>query len=263
MNGDFQTLDFVVDLFFLVDIAITFNTAIVDHTTELLVLDRSEIVRRYLSFWFWIDLVASFPFDMVLRVSVFDKFTVFRVVRIIRTLRTLRVLKLLTDTSTMQRSKRLQSMNISVSVFHLLRFVLVVLLIAHILACAWIYIGQIGGSRGWISRSPFGSIEHYNELELYITAMYWVLVTMFSIGYGDFTPITELERSFTIGLQFVGGLTFGSILAEATRIVNTSNPHARVRNARMDQLRLYLMERNLPIKLKSDIKVSKHTVYAR
>lgn len=257
MNGDFQTLDFFIDLVFLVDIALTFNTAIVDHTTELLVLDRSEIMRRYFSFWFWVDLLASFPFDLVLQVTIFDKFTVFRAVRIIRTLRTFRVLKLLTDTSSMQRTKRLEKMKISVSIFHLLRFVLVVVFIAHILACAWIFVGKIEGSRGWISQSPFGNIDHYNELELYITALYWVLATMFTIGYGDFTPVTEIERSFAIGLQFVGGLTFGSILAEATRIVKTSNPQARIRNERMDQLRLYLMERNLPMKLKSDIKVRK------
>lgn len=262
MNGNFKTLDLAVDCVFLLDIGLTFNTAIVDHTTELLVLDRAEIVTRYLSFWFWIDFFASFPFDLVLQIAIFDKFTVFRALRIVRTLRTLRILKLITSSSSMQRSKRLEKMHISVSFVHLIRFVLVMLFIAHILACAWIYVGKVDGTEGWIYRSPSGSIGDYSDGELYITAVYFVLATMFSIGFGDFTPVTELEKGFAIGLQFMGGLTFGTILAEATRIVNSTNPQAKIRNIRMDELQLYLMERNLPIKLKAEIKVSfSNTIY--
>lgn len=82
---DFGFEIFVV-LFFCADIILTFNTAVFNELTGLLITDRREIARRYLKFWFWIDILSSFPFDLI--VSAVDEnssdvsyFPLFRLLR--------------------------------------------------------------------------------------------------------------------------------------------------------------------------------------
>lgn len=54
------TLDWVVTVLFGCDIVVTFFTAFHNKHKEL-VTNRCLIARRYLRFWFWIDVIATLP----------------------------------------------------------------------------------------------------------------------------------------------------------------------------------------------------------
>ena len=43
----------------------SFNLAYRPHPQADLVTDRKKIAKNYLKLWFWIDLVASVPFDKI------------------------------------------------------------------------------------------------------------------------------------------------------------------------------------------------------
>lgn len=45
----------------MMDILITFNTAF--YNRGLIVLNRKEIAKSYMKFWFWLDLISSFPYS--------------------------------------------------------------------------------------------------------------------------------------------------------------------------------------------------------
>jgi hyperpolarization activated cyclic nucleotide-gated potassium channel 2 len=49
---------------FLADVLINFNTGF--YRAGDLINDRQQIAFEYLRFWFWWDLIASFPFDIIL-----------------------------------------------------------------------------------------------------------------------------------------------------------------------------------------------------
>ena len=57
--------DVLVDVLFMVDIALNFRTGYHDRA-KILVLEPRAVVRRYLSTWFPLDLVSSFPVQMML-----------------------------------------------------------------------------------------------------------------------------------------------------------------------------------------------------
>lgn len=57
-----------IDVLFAVDLFINFRTAYWSHQGEL-VRDAKLISKRYVSFWFWIDLVATIPFDLLIRAA--------------------------------------------------------------------------------------------------------------------------------------------------------------------------------------------------
>lgn len=58
-----EEFDIFVDVLFLTDILISFNTAI--YINGELNFSRKSIALNYLKLWFWLDLIASFPYSRV------------------------------------------------------------------------------------------------------------------------------------------------------------------------------------------------------
>ena len=59
-------LELLMDIVFIIDIVLSFNTAYVKAGECILVIDRKEIARNYLKFWFPIDVAGSLPMDLIL-----------------------------------------------------------------------------------------------------------------------------------------------------------------------------------------------------
>jgi hypothetical protein len=57
---------YTIDLFFLLDMIIIFNTAYYQEDFKM-IEDRKEIAKDYLRQWFAIDLVAILPFDLIMK----------------------------------------------------------------------------------------------------------------------------------------------------------------------------------------------------
>jgi hyperpolarization activated cyclic nucleotide-gated potassium channel 2 len=60
----FNGLDDDIDYIFLTDIFLNFSTAI--YLKGVPCFRRTVIAKKYLQFWFWMDLLSSFPYDIVL-----------------------------------------------------------------------------------------------------------------------------------------------------------------------------------------------------
>ena len=58
-------LNAIIDFSFLIDIIITFFTAYFDEKLMHLVTDKKVIAKKYLKFWFWMDLLSIIPFDRI------------------------------------------------------------------------------------------------------------------------------------------------------------------------------------------------------
>ena len=78
-----DVISYMIDVCFWSDILLTLRTAYYDHNSEL-VTDANAIVYRYLQFWFWVDTIATFPWDLA--TGIFD-------LKIIRLARALRLFK--------------------------------------------------------------------------------------------------------------------------------------------------------------------------
>jgi hypothetical protein len=94
-----------------------------------------------------------------------------------------------------------------------------VLLLTHIMAIIWIWIGTID-EYSWVNvfiedqRSILNNpdLEPYDYYkEIYANAFYFILTTITTVGYGDITGSTTIEYMFSMGVEFIG-LTFFSFL---------------------------------------------------
>ncbi len=96
-------------------------------------------------------------------------------------------------------------------------------LIAHWFACVWYNIGESeakkGEKLGWLYKlakdvgEPFtqtnttGTAEwvgHVDPGEAYATALYYTLSCMTSVGFGNISSNTEMEKIFTICMMILG-----------------------------------------------------------
>jgi hypothetical protein len=80
----------------------------------------------------------------------------------------------------------------------------------HLCACSFIAIGHISttdqlNSTQWIERS---GIEFGQYRQIYVTALYFTTTTITTIGYGDYSGVTVVEKLFIIFLLFAGILCF-------------------------------------------------------
>jgi hypothetical protein len=99
------------------------------------------------------------------------------------------------------------SKNISFLTNRLLFF----LLVFHIFACIWIYLGffDYGETQGWVNSQQesyefirgenTGALDkHLQKLTTYSSAIYFIVTTFTTVGYGDYYGNTMHERIFLL-----------------------------------------------------------------
>ena len=65
-NGSWFVFYIITDVFFLIDLILTFFTSVPDEKRVYEITDKEVIAKKYLKGWFWIDLISILPFDIVL-----------------------------------------------------------------------------------------------------------------------------------------------------------------------------------------------------
>jgi Ni/Fe-hydrogenase subunit HybB-like protein len=90
-------LDYFIDVFFACDIVLNFFTGYYDEKKNL-IMNHKMIIKNYLKLWFWIDILATMPFEIVLGIigeSENDHVKLFALLKTPRLIRIGRILKFL------------------------------------------------------------------------------------------------------------------------------------------------------------------------
>lgn len=154
-----------------------------------------------LSFFGIIDLVATLPFYMTWIFGSARYLLILRVFRLIRVFRVFKLFNFLREGNLLLRSIILSSRKIFVF------FLFVVIMVISLGTIMYMIEGDIPGTQ-------FTNIPK---------SIYWAIVTMTTVGYGDVTPVTGLGR-FLSSIVMLLGYT---IMAVPTGIVSVSMMNVR------------------------------------
>ena len=80
----------------------------------------------------------------------------------------------------------------------------------HISSCLFVFLSEFDEDTDGIWRYSEPYI-YYNKFDLYVTSIYYVVTTMLTVGYGDISGGTAMERIFCIMLMITGVLSFNLI----------------------------------------------------
>jgi len=222
------------------------------------IANNRQVILHYLRTWFLIDILVVGPEWVVLLAGSFSSHEgeqvnlwakIFKGARAIRVLRLLRLLKLQRIINLLYDLIESEWTFIVLNLAKLLIFVLV---LNHVIACVWFWIGRLtmeSDQENWIEA---GSVNGTSLAYSYTTSLHWSL-TQFTPASMDISARNTSERIFSIIVLFFALVTFSSIVASITGSTTC------LRNMKTDEmkqfwlLRRYLRQRNVSNELSNRI----------
>uniref|UniRef100_A0A8C3XPV7 Voltage-gated delayed rectifier potassium channel KCNH4 n=1 Tax=Chelydra serpentina TaxID=8475 RepID=A0A8C3XPV7_CHESE len=243
--------DIAVEMLFILDIVLNFRTTYVSQSGQV-VYDTRSICIHYVATWFFVDLIAALPFDLLYAFNV----TVTSLVHLLKTVRLLRLLRLL------QKLDRYSQYSAMVLTLLMSMFAL----LAHWLACIWYVIGRkemesndpLSWDIGWLHElgkrleAPYvnSSAGGPSVRSTYIASLYFTLSSLTSVGFGNVCANTDAEKIFSICTMLIGALMHAVVFGNVTAIIQRMYSRRSLYHTRMKDLKDFIRVHRLPQQLK-------------
>lgn len=228
------------------DIFINFRTAWLNPSGEL-EFNQKDAAKDYCTSWLLLDFVSCFPFDFIPAPSAKQTGTnskgvsLTRIPKLIRLLRLAKIAKVLRMSRILRRWEA--TMHIKYGIVRLSKFFAWSLVASHWVACAWFIVGTLDTYDGWVVDNRLSYDLHgATPSEQYIASLYWSVMTLTTIGYGDLKPNTALERLFAILCMLLGSAMFAYVVGTMCSVVQGLSETALAFQSRMDRMNEYMTE---------------------
>ena len=212
-SGGFTLLNSVIDLFFAIDIYIQFKTSYYDDQSGEEIMDRQTIIWNYLSGRFFIDLMATIPFDSIAyaitrqRSAILPLFSLLKLIRVTRLGRIIEKMNVKEDVKL--------AMKLAQLIFFLIMFI-------HIQACVWFKIVQTDET--WQAPldgiDPDSDLYSDNILRKYLISIYYSILLL---TCNDITPQGDWKIFFCTAAITLGAIINANIFGNMALIIQNLN----------------------------------------
>jgi CRP-like cAMP-binding protein len=258
-------LDFISDIFYIIDLIFHFFIPIKtkNNADDKYIKSHSLISVNYLFSWFVLDFMSSMPFNSILNfvqmISDDDNYynnrlskitSIAKLSRIYKIMKLFKLLKFIKIAGHEKgnfhdRIDIIDQYNISVTAKRLVLFFLYFIILNHMLACIWVFIGSLTYPN-WI---VVQNLADAANSDLYIASLYFNLVTIFTIGYGDIVSTNLFEQIYNIILLLLGISTYTYAVSSISYIIERSDERTVIYNKNIDYLEDIRLKHKIPPKL--------------
>ncbi|XP_019438763.1 PREDICTED: potassium channel AKT1-like [Lupinus angustifolius] len=242
-RGKLAITDNVVNGFFAIDIVLTFFVAYLDKASYVLVDNQKLIALRYAKTWLLFDIISTIPSELVrsLGPSFLHTYGYFNILRLWRLRRVSAMF------ARLEKDRNYNYFWVRCS-----KLTCVTLFSVHCAGCFFYFLGSQGDPKlTWLGIVG----EDYNKTLLgqYLISIYWSIVTLSSVGYGDLHPVNTKEMTFVIiYMLFNLGLTAYLIGNMTNLVVHWTNKTKRYRET-IQSASNFAQRNQLPIRLQEQI----------
>eukprot|EP01065_Artemidia_motanka_P053270 TRINITY_DN9849_c1_g2_i1.p1 TRINITY_DN9849_c1_g2~~TRINITY_DN9849_c1_g2_i1.p1 ORF type:complete len:1030 (+),score=223.36 TRINITY_DN9849_c1_g2_i1:93-3092(+) len=248
VDGDGNTVAVIIEialtLFLFFDLGLAFDTAIVKRGT--VISSRKAIARHYLRSWFTVDLLAAIPIDLCVGFGGYSGLGSSNAWKHLRLLKTLKLPQLFP----VQNPGAMSPTYVNIHFRWLPPFLMCVQigLLLHTFAIVWV---SLHDCDDWNQDRDRTDPDDPNSCE-YMVALYWVVYTLTTVGYGDVAVTNTTQRAFAC-LLFLGGAAMnGLIVGYLTVFVMRSDIKGDVLD-KMRQTMAVLQHFGVPISLQEEM----------
>jgi hyperpolarization activated cyclic nucleotide-gated potassium channel 2 len=250
-----QAFNMSIDCTYMLDIVLSFLTERYCH--GLLVSRLRHIAGIYLREEFVLDLLGSFPFDSVASAIAqssgsahvdLTALRAFKLARLLRLLRGARVVKTLQALEERSRGRFSRAL-------HLARSTGALIFTAHTLGCLFVLLAAAEpADDNWLAAyapelAPGADGGGGRDLERYVVCLYWAIISISTMGYGDIVPKTTAERCYAVMVAIVGSVAFAFCVNGIGRMLAASSGFDDALRAAERRLREVMEFRGLPLPL--------------
>ncbi|KAG2774472.1 hypothetical protein PC129_g2067 [Phytophthora cactorum] len=246
-DNPFETF---LDIFFLIDIILTFNTAV--EKDGSIQYNRRLVAGIYLKSWFVVDLIAALPYGYIFTEDGNYSATLRKSVKLLRLIRLLRLLRISRILRRIQNAIFIRS-----TLSSLMKYCLMVIFINHWFSCIFHAIGSSNIEQSWIKAQGLED-PMANKWDRYVAALYFSVQTLSTIGFGDVASQSAHERLFCVFAMIVGGGIFAYGITNIVELVSSLTIQETVFRQKLDEVNEYMSARELPVKLRMEIREFYH-----
>eukprot|EP01043_Picozoa_sp_COSAG02_P016779 COSAG02_NODE_745_length_17738_cov_18.178241_6_plen_709_part_00 len=283
LNSPVFWIDFIIWMAFMADLPIQANTFYQYSRTGEWITDKSKIRKRYCKSWLVVDVVAVFPIDYILRWGHYMSQAnsgpevaagSTRMLRLARLFRYLRLLKLMSAgpliNDVFEKVQEVMGFSRQTVEFiiKMANLVVVVYSFNHLAGCMWIFVGR---THSGLVEPPFPDPPEeawwdtqYGDMfsaglpvtpqRQYIDAMYFVMMTLTSVGYGDITPKNESEKWYCYILMYCTAFVYAYVIGVFADMVASRRMDRNKFDMKMRQVFEFLKHCECPEELQASAK---------
>ncbi|RMX52129.1 hypothetical protein pdam_00015157 [Pocillopora damicornis] len=240
------TFNYLCEFSFYAEIYLNFNMAYTNNIGEV-ISDGRTLLINYAKGKLPLDSLASFPIDIfALAAPADEQLFVLSYLRLLHLIRVVRMQQFFSELA--------QRLNIDVFRVRMTKFFFQLVIVIHVFACAWYGLAcplnDCSTEENWIKLEDLLDAP---ALSRYCTAVYWVVATMTSTGYGDIHGDSSSEMALASFVMIFGKLLFGFILGNIASTLANAEIRRVKYEEKLDAIQAHMSDQDIPEALQNRV----------